>query len=295
MVDGRRPMERLVLLVVIAAVAAGAVVYTVHRAQSTPQAHVTSLLPRGTIAFGYFPDFKRTRDEWRQSDLSKLYQEPAVQDFLNKPLSRIPQRDAASETASDFERLDIKDAFVAVGSIDNNNPHLIGGFGFHGSQSEAEKIIGKWRSKIVRNPSVHQTEDYEQHKIDIVGAAPNQVATVYDEQWFFASNDLVELKAVLDRADQRTQDKKSTLEADDAFLAAMKHMPSSYGLLLYLQPRKLSESLASLRHAIGLSGDQNTVIDQIQRVCAAARFDKGKIHDVLFVGMPRSQSEEKLT
>src|SRR5437870_7812928 len=146
-------MKRLLLMVLIAALAAVGILYGLRRADRTPHAAVTALLPRGTIALAHFPDFHRTRDEWHQSDLSKLYQEPAVQDFLNKPLSRIPQRDAASETDSDFERLDIKDAFVAVGSIDNNNPHLIGGFGFHGSQSEAEKIIGKWRSKIVRNPS----------------------------------------------------------------------------------------------------------------------------------------------
>jgi hypothetical protein len=294
-------MKRLAFLVLIAAVAAGAVVYTVRQAQSTPHANVTALLPRGTIAIAHFPDFKRTRDEWRQSDLYKLSQEPAVQGFLNRPLSKVPQRDAASETASDFERLDVKDAFVAVTSIDNNNPHLIGGFQFRGSQSDAEQIIEKWRSKIVRNPSVHETEDYQQHKIDIAGAAPNQVATVYDGQWFFASNDLAELKAVLDRADQRTpaaatgQDQQTTLQADEVFLAAMKHMPSSYALLFYLQPKKLSEKFAGLRNAMGVTGDQTSVLEQVSSVCAAARFDRGKVRDVLFIGMPKRQSEQELT
>src|SRR2546430_12179532 len=115
-------MKRLLFLVLVAAVAAGAVVCSVRRAQSSSHAHVTAFLPRGTIALAHFPDFKRTRDEWHQSDLYKLYQEPAVQDFLNRPLSKIPQKDTASETASDFERLDLKDAFVAVTSVENNNP-----------------------------------------------------------------------------------------------------------------------------------------------------------------------------
>jgi hypothetical protein len=288
-------MKRLVLLLVIAAVAAGAVVYTVRRAQSTPHANVTALLPRGTIALAHFPDFKRTRDEWHQSDLFKLYQEPAVQDFLNRPLSKIPQRDTASETASDFERLDVKDAFLAVNSVDNNNPHLIGGFRFHGSQSETDQIIQKWRPKIVRNPSVCETQDYQQHKIDIVGAAPNQVATVYDGQWFLASNDLAELKAVLDRADQRATDPQTTLQADEPFLAAMKHMPSSYGLLFYLQPKKLSEKFAALRNAMGVTGDQTSVVEQVSSVCAAARFDRGKVRDILFIGMSKRQSQQELT
>lgn len=257
---------------------------------------MTALLPRGTIGLAHFPDFSRTREEWHASDIHKLYQEPAVQDFLNKPLSRVPQRDTAADTASDIEQLDLKDAFVAVTSIENNNPHFAGGFRFRGSQSNAEKIIEKWRSHIVRDAAVRESVDYQQHKIDIVGAAPNQVATVYDGQWFFASNDLAELKAVLDRADGRDKDKQTTLEADDTFGGAMKHMPASYALLFYLQPKALSEKLASLRNAMGgVSGDPNGVVDQIRSVCAATRFDKGKIRDVLFVGMPKAQAAQKLT
>ena len=288
-------MRRLVLLVLIAALAAVGILYGLRRAERTPHATVTALLPRGTIALAHFPDFKRTRDEWHRCDIYKLYQEPAVQDFLNKPLSRVPQRATVADTAAEIERLDLKDAFVAVTSIENNNPHFVGGFRFRGSQSNAEEIIGKWRSQIVRDASAHESVDYVQHKIDILGAAPNQVATVYDDQWFLASNDLAELKAMLDRVDGREKDKQTTLEADDGFRGAMKHMPASYALLFYLQPKALSEKLASLRNAIGVSADQNAVVDQISSVCAAMRFDKGKIRDVLFVGMPKAQSDQKLT
>jgi hypothetical protein len=288
-------MKRLGLLIILAAIAAGGVVYTVNRTQNTASANVTVLLPQGTIAFAHFPDFRRTRDEWHQSDLYGLYQEAAVQDFLKRPLSKIPQQDVASETASDLERLVAKDAFLAVTSMENDSPHLIGGFRLRGSQLDAEKIISKWRSKIVRDASQHESEDYQEHKIDIVGAAPNQIATVYDGQWFFASNDLGELKTVLDRADGREKDMQTTILADQAFAAAMKHMPTSYGLLFYLEPKRLSQSLASLRNAIGLAGEPNSVAEQVQSICAGVRFEKGKIRNVLFVGMPNTQLNEKLT
>jgi hypothetical protein len=162
-------MRRLLLLVIITALVAVGILYALRRADRTPHATVTALLPRGTIALAHFPDFNRTRDEWHGSDIYKLYQEPAVQDFLNKPLSRVPQRATAADTASDIKQLDLKDAFIAVTSIENNNPHFAGGFRFRGSQSDAEKIIDKWRSQIVRDASVHETVDYEQHKIDIDG------------------------------------------------------------------------------------------------------------------------------
>jgi len=112
------------------------------------------------------------------------------------------------------------------------------------------------------------------------------------------------LKAILDRADGRDlataspsgggKDRQTTFEADDAFRGAMKHMPASYALLFYLQPKALSENLVSLRNAMGISADQNGVVDQIRSICAATRFDKGKIRDVLFVGMAKSQSTQKL-
>src|SRR2546421_1061538 len=286
-------MNRFGLVIVIAAVAAGGIFYGLRRVQTTPHAAVAALLPAGTVAFAHLPDFQTTRDEWHQSDIYKLYQESAVQDFL-KPLSNVSRRDATSETLNQIEQLDPKDAFVAIASVENNNPHFIGGFRFRGSQANAEAIVAKWRSQLVRDTSAHESLDYEHHKIDIVGAAPNQVATVYDGQWFFASNDLAELKAVLDRADGRDKDRQTTLEAEATFHAAMAHMPSSYALLFYLQPKKLSESLASLRNSLGLSGNQGALTDQIQSICGAARFDKGKIRDVLFVGMPKSQSEQKL-
>ncbi len=287
-------MKRLGLLIALAAVAAGGVVYTVRHSQSTSNAAVTALLPRGTVALVHLPDFNRSREDWHQTDLYKLYQEPAVQDFLRKPLSRVPQRDTTSQTLGDFGKLAPKDAFLAVTSIENNNPHFVGGFRFHGSQSDADKIIDKWRSKIVPDASARESLDYQQHKIEIAGAAPNQIATVYDGQWFFASNDLAELKTMLDRADGREKDHQTVLESDENFHAAMAHMPASYALLFYVQPKGLSQKLAGLRNSLGVA-DQNSVADQVRSVCGATKFQDGKMRDVVFVGMPQSQPDRRLT
>jgi hypothetical protein len=288
-------MKRLGFLILLAAVAAGGVVYTVRHAQDTSHAAVTALLPRTTIAFVHLPDFNRTRDDWHQTDIYKLSQEPAVRDFLNRPLSKLPQRDTATQTIGQVEKLSVKDAFVAVTSIENNEPHLVGGFRFRGSESDAENVIARWRSQLVRDSSQRETVDYEQHKIDIAGAAPNQIASVYDGQWFFASNDLAELKTVLDRLDGRQKDQQTLLEADETFRGAMAHMPATYALLFYVQPKAVSEKLAPLRNALGAGSNPNEVVDQIRSVCGVTRFEDGKMRDLLFVGMPQAQPDRKLT
>jgi len=289
-------MKRLGLLVLIAAVAAGAFVYTTHPTQSTPHATVTTLLPVTTVGFAHVPDFIRTRDEWRGSEVCKLYREPAVQEFL-KPLNNAPQPDAAATSLSYLEKLDPKDAFIAATSVENNNPHLIGGFRFRGNQSDVEQIVAKWRSHIVHDSSARETVDYETHKIDIIGSAPNQIATVYQGQWFFASNDLPELKALLDRADGRAKDQKLTIEGDETFRTAVAHMQSSYAVLFYLQPNKISGGIASLQKRLGsdVSSDAMATVQEIQSLCGTAKFESGKIRDVFFVGASKASISQELT
>ncbi|HEV2995342.1 MAG TPA: hypothetical protein VGW99_05230 [Chthoniobacterales bacterium] len=301
-------MKRFVLLLIVAAAAAFAISYELRQAATTSPTAVAALLPRGTILFVHLPDFNRARDEWHDSDIYKLYREPVVLAFLQRPLAKLPQHDAASEILHEVERLAPKNAFIGLTSIENNSPKIVAGFRFRGSQENAEKIIGKWRAQSLNNTSTapRETVEYMQHKIDIVGTGPNQSATVYDGGWFFASNDLDQLKALLDRADHRTlaraspsrgrQDRESTLEAEENFRAAIAHMPSSYALLFYVQPKTVAEKLGLLQAQIGqqLPADQRTILEQMRSICGATYFDRGKIHDVFFVGMARRTENASL-
>jgi hypothetical protein len=134
--------------VIAGAAAAVAIWYAWRISQKTSGAPISVLLPRETIFLAHLPDFNRTRDQWHHSDLYLLSREPAVQDFLRKPLSKLPKKDAASQTLRDFEQLGPRDAFFALTSIDNNNPKFAGGFRFQGSPEDAERVIGKWRSNF---------------------------------------------------------------------------------------------------------------------------------------------------
>jgi len=289
-------MKRLVLVILIAGVAAGGIWYGLKQARQTVPAVITSLLPRSTVFLVHLPSFNQTRDDWHSSDLYQLYREPAVQDFLGKPLSQLPRHDDASQIFSEVEQLDPRDGFVAVTSIENNNPRFAGGFRFRGNQADADKIVNRWRSLLVRDPSVHETVQYENHNIEIVGAAPNQIATVYDGNWFFISNDLAELKAILDRADRRAQNRETTLDADPDFRAAMAHMPSNYAFLFYLQPKTFAEKIADLPDQVRQQVAANqTVLSQLRSVCGTTRFERGKIHDVIFAGLPRPSGGVSLT
>jgi hypothetical protein len=291
-------MKRVLLLVIIGAIAAFGGWYAWNLSQKTSSAYVTMLLPRDTIFLAHMPDFNQTRDQWHHSDIYLLYQEPAVQDFLRKPLANFPKGDAASRTLREIEQLHPKNAFVALTSIDNNSPKVVGGFRFQGSQENAERVIGKWRSKLLeKNPLAKREKlQYERHEIELIAATPFALATAYDRPWFFAATDLTELKALLDRADRRAKNPKETLERDEAYRAAISRRPSNYAVFFYLQPKTLAKRLAALRAAIESSAtNQRPMLEQVRSISGVTRFENGKIDDLLFLGMPKLEQDVALT
>jgi hypothetical protein len=292
-------MKRIIFLVTVGAVAAFAGWYIWNLSQQASSVSVSVLLPRETIFLAHMQDFNRTRDQWHQSDLYQLYSEPAVQDFLRKPLANIPKRDAASQTLREIEQLDPKNAFFALTSIDNNSPKLVGGFRFRGSIADAERVIGKWRSTFLeKNPGAKREKlQYERHEIELVTATAFTLATTYARPWFFAATDLTELKALLDRADGRARNPKETLDTDAAYRAATSRRPLNYAVFFYLQPKTFAERLAALRAAVqsAAAANQRTMLEKVRTISGVTRFENGKIHDLLFLGMPKLEQDVPLT
>jgi hypothetical protein len=222
-------MRRIFILLILAVSVALALVYAPRLFRRTSNDAVAALLPRETVFFTHVPDFSYTRDEWHRSDIYQLYAEPAVQDFLRKPLTRIPRAGSFSQTSQEIQKLEIKDGFMAVTSLATNPPKLVAGFRFRGSQDEAEKIIAGWRSQLLRKTHPEQPATIVTSSTDrSVDARGHFISQRLRRAVAFASNDTDELKAILDRADGRTQDRHLLLVADENFHEAMAQMPATY-------------------------------------------------------------------
>ena len=284
-------MKRILLLLIALAVAAVAGWYYWNFFQKISRAPLAALLPQETIFLAHLPDFSRAREEWQHSDIYQLYREPAVQDFLRKPLGNVPKTDAVSQILQEIEQLAPQNAFIALTSIDNNNPKLVGGFRFLGSKEEAQRIIGRWRSALLGQNSSLKSEkvQYQRHEIEVAKAAPFSVATAYDPPWFFAATDVPELQRLLDRADRSGSNADNTLDKDEAYRVAILHRPSNYAACFYFQPKTFSQRLAALRAAVGSTPAPGggTLLEKMRCIAGSTRFENGKIHDVLFLGMPK--------
>ncbi len=292
-------MKRILLVLIALAVAAFAGWYYWNLSQKISSAPVAALLPRETIFIAQIPDFNGAYEEWQRCDIYQLYREPAVQDFLRKPLSNVPKNDAVSQTLREIEQLAPKNAFIALTSMENNNPKALGGFRFRGRREDAERIIGGWRSALMGQNSNLKREkvQYERYEIEVVKAAPFSVATVYDPPWFLAATDVRELETLLDRADRRGARPESSLDKDDAYRAAISRRPSNYAAFFYLQPKTFSQRLAALRAAVGSTPapGEGTMLEKMRCITGSMQFENGKIHDVLFLGMPKLEHDTALT
>jgi len=292
-------MKRILLLLIALAIAAFAAWYYWQFSQRVSSAPVASLLPRETIFVAQIPDFNRARDEWEHCDIYQLYREPAVQDFLRKPLGSAPKMNAVSQTLRELEQLAPKNAFVALTSIDNNNPKIVGGFRFSGRQEEAEQIISKWRSTLMgqdSNPKRGKVQ-YQGHEIETTKTGSLSIATAYDPPWFFVATDPADVQALLDRADRRASNPDNRLDKDETYRAAISHRPSSDVAFFYLQPKTFSQRLAALRAAVGSTPapGEGTMLEKMRCITGSMRFENGKIHDVFFMGMPKLEQNTTFT
>lgn len=291
-------MKRFQLLVLASAVAAGAIWYGFYRSHHTSSVAVASLLPKETLALVHLPDFNRSREEWHRTDLYQLWMEPAMQKFVEKPRSKVPAHGNVGQTVDEIETIGMKDAFLAVVSLEYSAWKIVGGFRCTGDAEKAEKIVHDWKVKSLGQGSEvkHETVEYQGRQIHTDSAGLLTLSTVRTGQWFFAANDIEHLKQLIDRADGRMKDPNTALTGGAVFLAASKHMPSSYAALAFARVDQFVEKLAvGGEPADSPPADRFALLRQIRSFCAATSFDGTRIRDTIFAGMPKVADSGNLT
>src|SRR6266536_5939772 len=181
-----QPMKRLLLVILLGAIAALTAYYIVRQHPAAVPSAIANLLPADTALFIHLPDAEKNRDAWHRTDLYQLYREPAVQDFLQKPKSRFPEKGAVKEAWHDLASLRIRNGFLATNNFDTLR--LIGGLEFRCQEKEAENVIERWKSRLLeKTPGTERSSaDYEKHHIDILSGGQFTFASTITEHQFLA-------------------------------------------------------------------------------------------------------------
>ncbi|PYL02623.1 MAG: hypothetical protein DME32_05990, partial [Verrucomicrobia bacterium] len=212
-------MKRLLAVILLVVIAALTAYYITRQHPAAVPSTIANLLPADTALFIHLPDAEKNRDAWHRTDLYQLYCEPAVQDFLQKPKSHLPEKSSMREAWNDSSALRIRNGFLAANSFDSLR--LIAGFEFGCDQKEAQAVIERWKSRILAKAAGTQrtSTDYEKHKIDILSGGQFIFASTIAGRQFLAATTAEDLKALLDRVDGRT--KAPALDSDENFRTAM--------------------------------------------------------------------------
>jgi len=284
-------MKKLVAVLVIALVAAAAVWVAMRIQMAKRIAVAAELLPQTTLLLVELPDLQRTRTRWYESDLHQIWREPSLQTWLQKPLAHLPGKGSGHKTMENFFQLGPTRGFLALTSIESNEPKLIGGFHFDQSPVKARKFVEQLEADILAKTADAKRETilYQQHEIETVSVSHFVFARVYDNQWLFASNDVATLKALLDRVDHRREKRDGSLQESEPFAAAAKHLPAEYAGMVFLDPRPFVEKLMPLVAMTGQSLPMNQLqrLKQVRSVAAVVGFDHGKMRETDFVAMPQ--------
>jgi hypothetical protein len=268
-------------------------------AQAHRRVSVEELLPKTTLLLAHAPDPKKTREEWHESDLYAIWREATVQAWLREPLAQLNWNHRGGETLNEFLQLGPTDGFLALTSLENNEPRIVGGFHFAKAPAAVRRFIEERKARwLARLGEVkRETVPYEKHQIETIHTGRLVLASVYDRDWFFAANDLKALEALLDRADRRAPKESESLRENDTFKTATKNLPSNYAAMFFLEPQPFLEKVMPL---IAMTG-QHAATSQLQRlrdvrsVAGTFGFDHGKMSESVFVAMPRPGPQEQLT
>ena len=279
------------LVVLLALGAAGATVYLAQKpAQAAGAASATvGYLPPETLALLSLPDPQQTAADWKTTDLYKIWTEPSVQEFFAKPLSKIPTDKSFDDTLAQIGRVAPHNLFIALTTLDekNNEPHLVAGFQFKGSNADVEQLLSKPKAALSEKQAAGKKDlvKYQDHSLEtFTDENGKTIASVYVNDWYFISNDVALLKATLDRVDHRAPAGSGSLDGEADFKAVLAKMPANPATLVFVRPRIFFDRIFALAASSGqtMSDEQLAEVRKIKAVGATTTIDNGKLRDTLY-------------
>jgi len=283
-------MKKAVLTIVAAGIVAGGVAtgILVLKKKSAGGFSAAEVLPAETIALVEFPDLKTTGLRWKETSLWKIAHEPEVQAFLERPRAQLPKNETWEAVKTHLRQASVRDAFVAVTAIENNNPRVVGGVSFDGSRKEIEALVAKAREKA-RAAAPEGKADlirYNTFEIESFSREGVTLAGAFAGNWYLAANDLDLLKATLDRVSGGSRE--NALSGNEVFQKSLARGASNPELRVFVKLEALTERLLALAAFSGKAVDpaQAEEIRKMKALGYTARFEGERIRDTTFILSP---------
>jgi len=283
-------MKKVVLPLVIVLVAAVAAAFFLLKQRHARRVQAAQLVPRDTLFFAELPDCPRTAQRWQQTALFQLWQEPEVQAFLEKPRAKLPMFSDWQSRLDGFSRIQPRQAFIAVTSLEGDSPRWIAGFSFAGSRGDVDKLLADPRAQLRKAWPAGKADivTYGTSEIQTYTDKENTVAETFRDNWYFASNQIELLHATLDRYEGKPAGSAGELIADQTFQKSIAPLPKDGDLILFGRIGVLTERFATLMAAAGQKADPQQLVDlkKTQAIGMSTKLDGAQFRDTIFAYAP---------
>ena len=296
----KKLLPTLVFLLVLGAGGAAVYLFQKQRRGSGASENAGAWLPADTQLLLSVPDVEGTLAEWKTTDLYQIWAEPEVQDFLARPLSKLPPHQDFEDTAAAVIRLSPTNVFLALTSLDEktNQPHAVAGFDFRGDKAEVEPLLAGPKDALRRQWPGGKADltEYQGHALETFDDGNGSVvASTYLDHRYLIANDLALLKATLDRSDHRapTAGGASILENDPDFQTVTAKLPSRHATLAFLRPGAGLHRVLDLMAASGqpVDAERRAGLDKLKAIGATTAIEHGKLRDTLYYLAPGLNQE----
>ena len=296
----KKLLPTLVFLLILGAGGAAVYLFQKQRRGGVASENAGASLPAETQLLLSIPDVEGTLSDWRTTDLYKIWAEPEVQDFLARPLSKLPPHQDFADIMAKVVRLSPTNVFLALTSLDEktNQPHAVAGFDFKGDKAEVEQLLAGPKDALRKQWPGGKADliDYQGHALETFDDGSGYVvASTYLDHRYLIANDLALLKATLDRYDHRTPSPggTNTLDKDADFQTVTARLPSQHATLAFIRPGAGLHRILDLMAASGQPVDagRRAELDKVKAVGATTAIENGKLRDTLYYLAPGMNQE----
>ncbi len=286
-------MKKALAVVVVLLVVAGVAWNLLTHHKAAPQA--TDLLPDTTLLYVAMPDFPKSRDKFRQTQIYALWQEPEVQALLEWPLIALRETLGTEKSINDllddrFLGLLQGEVFLAVTHISPPpvvSAGLILGADVKQKRLETRGFLKYAEHNLARHfPGATATDkSYLGSMYTVWQLRQNlQVCHAFVNSLLIFTLDENTMRDVITRfAGQAPADAKS-LAASSRFQNALKPMPAAHEVVAFLNVEQLLGLFGPLlAFAAQSGGGLLQGLAQIEASAASVTFADGLVEDVSLV------------
>jgi len=223
------------------------------------------LAPSDAVAFFCVPDTWQSARRWNETSLFKISQEPAMREFLRKPLDRMATQ-GGEEAVDVLRKLRPARFFGICVKSEATSYAWYAGVQFFGGKESAQdglKYLRKLLSESMGGSLETPLTAYHGTEIVRSDHAGFSLYTAIEGKWCLLSTEEATLHAALDRVAGRI--KTPSLAENGDYQASLARLPKDPDFLSYVDPKPFLETLI----AVGKSKGAQVIpaqVDQLQKI-----------------------------